>query len=72
MVTTSGELDAGHYGSILLARKLVAVRGAGKTYDGIYYVKRVTQKIKRGQYLQNFAREGPGLLISREASTKLA
>jgi hypothetical protein len=49
MVTAPGELDAGHYGSILLARKLVAVRGAGKTYDGIYYVKRVTHKIKRGQ-----------------------
>jgi hypothetical protein len=62
MVTASGELDAGHYGSILLARKLM--RGAGKTYDGIYYVKRVTHKIKRGQYLQNFAREGLGSLIS--------
>jgi hypothetical protein len=53
MVTASGELDAGHYGSILLARKLVAVRGAGKTYARIYYVKCVTHKIKRGQYLQN-------------------
>ena len=53
MVTASGELDAGRYGSILLARKLVALRGAGKTYDGVYYVKRVTHKIKRGQYLQN-------------------
>jgi hypothetical protein len=58
MVTASGELDAGHHGSILLARKLLAVRGAGNTYEGIYYVKRVTHKIKRGQYLQNFAREG--------------
>ena len=51
MITASGELDAGHYGSILLARKLMAVRGAGKTYDGIYYVKCVTQKIKRGNIL---------------------
>jgi hypothetical protein len=48
MVTASGELDAGHYGSILLARKLLSVRGAGNTYEGIYYVKRVTHKIKRG------------------------
>ena len=64
MVTASGELDAGHYGSILLARKLVALRGAGKTYDGIYYVKRVTHKIKRDQHLQNFAREGLESLVS--------
>jgi hypothetical protein len=66
MVTASGELDAGSYGSILHARKLVGMRGAGKTYDGLYYVKRVTHKIKRGQYLQNFvlAREGLGSIVS--------
>jgi hypothetical protein len=66
MISASGELDAGRYGSILHARKLVVLRGAGKTYDGLYYVKRVTHKIKRGQYLQNFilARDGLGSLVS--------
>jgi hypothetical protein len=66
MVTASGELDTGRYGSILQARKLVGLRGAGRTYDGLYYVKRVTHKIRRGQYLQNFilVREGLGSLVS--------
>lgn len=66
MVTASGELDSGRYGSILLARKLVWLRGAGMTYDGLYYVKRVTHKIKRGQYIQNFTltREGLGSKVA--------
>jgi hypothetical protein len=61
-VTASGELDTLHYGDILRARKLVGLRGAGYTYDGFYYVKSVTHKIKRGQYTQSFtlAREGVG------------
>jgi hypothetical protein len=59
-VTGSGQLDVLRYGSVLRARELVGVRGAGITYDGLYFVKSVTHDIKRGSYSQNFtlAREG--------------
>ncbi|MEU4428720.1 hypothetical protein AB0F81_49610 [Actinoplanes sp. NPDC024001] len=59
-VTGSGQLDVVRYGSVLRPRELVGVRGAGITYDGLYYVKSVTHNLQRGAYTQNFtlAREG--------------
>ena len=65
-VTATGELDSVAYGDILQARKLVGVRGAGYSYDGIYYVKSVTHTIKLGEYKQSFtlARGGVGSSIS--------
>ena len=42
------------YGGVLQARQLVGVRGAGPAFDGLYYVKSVTHKIKRGSYKQSF------------------
>ena len=45
-VTGKGELDVLRYGSVLKARQLVGVRGAGPAFDGLYYVKSVTHKIK--------------------------
>jgi hypothetical protein len=59
-ITGSGQLDVLRYGQVLSPRGLVGVRGAGITYDGLYYVKSVTHNIKRGAYTQNFtlAREG--------------
>lgn len=64
VVTATGTLDALSYGDILQARGLVGVRGAGYTYDGMYYVKKVTHTIQKGAYKQNFtlAREGVGSL----------
>jgi hypothetical protein len=66
-VTASGEIDTARYGDILRVRKLVGLRGAGHTYDGLYYVKSVTHNIKRGEYRQSFTltREGLGSAISR-------
>ncbi|MDW7725696.1 MAG: hypothetical protein SCH70_01055 [Candidatus Methanoperedens sp.] len=63
-LTVEGELDAMRYGSVLRARKLVGVRGAGFLADGLYYVKRVTHRIKKGEYKQSFslAREGFGAI----------
>lgn len=63
-VTGEGELDAVHYGKVLRARKLVGVRGAGMTYDGFYYVRRVTHSVTIGTYTQRFtlSREGTGAL----------
>jgi hypothetical protein len=54
-VTASGSLDVTRYGGILKARQLVAVRGAGVTYDGKYRVDSVTHSIKRGEYKQQFS-----------------
>jgi hypothetical protein len=61
-VTGQGELDVVRYGHILKARQLVGVRGAGLAYDGLYYVKNVTHKIKRGEYKQSFELSRNGLI----------
>jgi hypothetical protein len=54
VITGSGSLDVVRYGRLLKARQLVGVRGAGPTYDGLYYVRSVTTSIKRGEIKQNF------------------
>jgi len=61
-VTAEGELDAVRYGSVLRARRLVGVRGAGLSYNGFYYVRRVSHTIEHGSYTQSFSlsREGTG------------
>ena len=63
--TANGELDVLRYGSILWPRSLVGLRGAGYSYDGLWYVKSVNHSIKRGEYRQSFAlsREGLGSTI---------
>jgi hypothetical protein len=61
-VTAEGSLDVTRYGGILKARQLVGVRGAGPAFDGLYYVKSVTHKIKRGEYKQNFSLTRNGLV----------
>jgi hypothetical protein len=64
VVTAQGELDALRYGDLLKPRALVGLRGAGFTYDGMYYVKSVSHAISKGQYKQRFTltREGTGAL----------
>jgi hypothetical protein len=61
-VTGTGTLDAARYGHALRARGLVGVRGAGLSYDGLYYVRRVSHSIQVGQYTQSvtISREGVG------------
>lgn len=61
VVTCDGSLDVTRYRGILKARQLVGVRGAGPAFDGLYYVKSVTHKIKRGEYKQNFTLTRNGL-----------
>ncbi|MCC2672368.1 MAG: hypothetical protein K0Q72_4840, partial [Armatimonadetes bacterium] len=65
VVTATGELDALRYGSMLTARTVVGLRGAGFSFDGQYYVKSVTHTIRRGSYRQKFAlqREGTGTTV---------
>ncbi|MFI5177521.1 MAG: phage late control D family protein [Vicinamibacterales bacterium] len=64
-VTGEGEVDSVRYGHVLRARKLVGLRGAGISYDGAYYVSRVTHTIVRGDYKQSFSlsREGTGSIL---------
>jgi hypothetical protein len=61
-VSCEGSLDVTRYGGVLNARQLVGVRGAGPAFDGLYYVKSVTHKIKRGEYKQNFTLTRNGLV----------
>lgn len=61
-VTCEGALDVTRYGGVLSARQLVGVRGVGPAFDGLYYVKSVTHKIKRGEYKQNFTLTRNGLV----------
>src|SRR5262249_36771151 len=53
-VTASGTLNVLRYGQVLRAHQLVGVRGAGVTYDGLYYVRTVTHNLKRGEFKQSF------------------
>src|SRR5262249_28816884 len=60
-LAADGELDALRYGRLLRARGTVGVRGAGLQHDGLWYVKRVTHRIKRGEYKQSFSLTREGL-----------
>jgi hypothetical protein len=64
-VTGNGTVNTLRYGSILRARQLVGVRGAGFSFDGTYYVQRVSTTIAQGQCTQSFSlsREGTGALL---------
>ena len=61
-VSGSGTLDVLRYGRVLKARRLVGVRGVGTAFDGLYFVKSVTHKIKRGEYKQDFTLTRNGLI----------
>jgi phage protein D len=64
-VQLTGTMDGVRYGTVLRARNLVGVRGAGATHDGIYFVSAVTHRVARGGYTQQFTlkREGTGALL---------
>jgi hypothetical protein len=64
VVTASGTLDAVRYGRLLQPRGLVGLRGAGLTYDGLYYVKSVSHSITRGEYKQRFTITRDGTISS--------
>lgn len=54
VVSGSGSLDVLRYGQLLQCRRPVAVRGAGRAYDGDYVVKSVTTSMKPGELKQRF------------------
>jgi hypothetical protein len=57
-----GRVDVLRYGHVLKPRRLVGVRGAGRAFDGLYYVASVTHSIKRGEYKQAFRLVRDGLI----------
>jgi hypothetical protein len=65
VVIATGEVDMVRYGDILQVHGLVAVRGAGTSYDGEYYVKEVTQTFGHSIYRQQFTltRDGTGTTL---------
>ncbi|WCM54381.1 hypothetical protein OH720_15660 [Pseudomonas sp. WJP1] len=62
VVTATGSLDVLRYGTLLKARQLVGVRGAGVAFDGLYYVKAVTSNFKPGEFKQSFTLTRNGLV----------
>jgi hypothetical protein len=62
VVVGKGELDGLQYGAAMTAPGMVAVRGAGNSFDGLYYVQSVTHHLSRGAWSQNFVlnRDGMG------------
>lgn len=64
-VACTGKIDSVRYGRVLRARRLVGLRGAGISYDGMYYVSQVKHVFTRTSYIQQFTlkREGTGALL---------
>ncbi len=62
VVTANGSLDVVRYGRLLKARSLVGLRGAGASFDGLYYVKSVTTNLKPGELKQSFTLTRNGLV----------
>lgn len=64
-VTAEAVVDGARYGSILRARGLVGLRGAGLAQDGLWYVRRVEHELAPGSYTQKvtLAREGSGSTV---------
>jgi hypothetical protein len=54
VISGSGSLNVMRYGRLLQPRRLVEVRGAGATHDGLHFVRSVTHQIKHGEYKQSF------------------
>jgi len=61
-VTGTGALNVAVRGQPLKARSLVGVRGAGLAYDGLFYVRSVTNTLARGSWKQSFQLVRDGLV----------
>ena len=55
LITASGEVNSDAYQAVLRPRRLVLIKGAGKSFSGKYYVTRVIHQINAsGNYTQKF------------------
>ncbi|MFI7294508.1 hypothetical protein [Streptomyces sp. NPDC050121] len=68
-VTGRGTVDVLRYGHVLGAHALVGVRGAGRAYDGRYFVAAVTHDLTRDTYRQHFTLVRDGLGADTQAVT---
>ncbi len=53
-ITASGSLNGLRYGTVLRSRKLVTVKGAGRNYNGNYYVRKVQHRLTPRSYDMQF------------------
>jgi hypothetical protein len=60
-VTVEGEVDTARYGAVVQPHRLVGVRGAGRSFDGLYRVRHVTHVLRPGEYRQRLQLARPGL-----------
>jgi phage protein D len=60
-VTGEGEVAANQYGSILVPRGTVTIKGIGETHSGVYYVTHVTHTFSAAGYTQVFRVKRNGL-----------
>ncbi len=65
-LNASGSLDVSRYGRLLEARRLVSVRGAGRAYDGTWFVTSTTTRLARGELGQSFQLVRNALLPSTD------
>lgn len=72
VVSADGSLDVLRYGRILKARQLVGVRGAGASFDGLYYVESARHQIKLGEYKQSFSLKRNALVSNLPAVPTMA
>jgi hypothetical protein len=60
--TAKGTVDVLRYGHVLKPRRLVGIRNVGEAFDGLYFIKSVTNTIKRGEFKQSFTAARNGLI----------
>ncbi|MCX5001190.1 contractile injection system protein, VgrG/Pvc8 family [Streptomyces sp. NBC_00638] len=53
-VTAEGDVAANEYGTVLMPRATVLIKGAGEAYSGAYYVTHVTHRFTADGYTQGF------------------
>ncbi|MGH7391908.1 MAG: phage late control D family protein [Candidatus Rokuibacteriota bacterium] len=53
-VSARGSVNGLVYGRVLRSRKLVTIKGYGPTYNGNYYVRKVTHKLEPRSYVMEF------------------
>lgn len=53
-VRATGRLNGLRYGRVLRSRKLVTLKGAGPTYNGVYYVRKVRHELTMRTYDMSF------------------
>ncbi|AXE75709.1 hypothetical protein [Streptomyces atratus] len=68
-LTGRGTVDVLRYGHVLSVHGLVGVRGAGRAYDGRFFVAGVTHELTRDTYKQQFTLVRDGLGADTQAVT---